>query len=232
VQPSCVVRGFAYVGVEYRAMLNLKTFVCGPLATNVYLLWEPQSSEAALIDPGLDAQEVGQVAESLELRPEFIFNTHCHFDHAWLNAYYVKLWKAKLVYHKLDEPVLEGSPAAAQEYGFPQMEPSPPADMYCAEGDVFKLGKEELSVLHVPGHSPGHIALVTSLGVLAGDVLFASSIGRWDFRGGNKDDLLSSITNKLMTLPDETIVYPGHGPTTTIGEEKRSNPFLTGEIDF
>lgn len=213
-------------------MLNLKTFVTGPLATNVYLLWEPQSREAALIDPGMDAQEVGQVAESLGLRPEFIFNTHCHFDHAWLNAYYTKLWEARLVYHKLDEPVLEGSPAAALDYGFPPMERSPQAEVYCEEGEVFRLGDEELKVLHVPGHSPGHIALVTSLGVFAGDVLFAGSIGRWDFRGGNKDDLLSSIANKLMTLPDETFVYPGHGPTTTIGEEKRSNPFLTGEMDF
>lgn len=226
------VRGLSQMGVEYRAMLNLKMYVCGPLATNVYLIWEPQSSEAALIDPGMDAQGVGAEAGRLGLEPKFIFNTHCHFDHAWLNAHYQRLWKAKLVYHKLDEPVLEGSPKAARDYGFPPMERSPQADAYCEEGEVFRLGAEELRVLHVPGHSPGHIALVTSLGVFAGDVLFAGSIGRWDFRGGNKDDLLSSIANKLTTLPDETIVYPGHGLTTTIGEEKRSNPFLTGEMDF
>jgi len=220
------------MGVEYRAMLDLKTFVCGPLATNVYLLWETGSGEAALIDPGMDANGAGAVAAELGLKPKVIFNTHCHFDHCWLNAYYKKLWGALLVYGKLDEPVLKGSPAAALDYGFPPMEPSPVADAYAEEGDVFRLGEEELTILHLPGHSPGHIGIVTPLGLFAGDVLFAGSIGRWDFRGGNKDDLIASIVNKLLVLPDSTTVHPGHGPATTIGEERWSNPFLTGELEL
>ena len=94
------------------------------------------------------------------------------------------------------------------------------------------MGEEELTILHLPGHSPGHIGIVTPLGLFAGDVLFAGSIGRWDFRGGNKDDLIASIVNKLLVLPDSTTVHPGHGPATTIGEERRSNPFLTGELEL
>lgn len=205
-------------------MLKVKTFVAGPLATNVYLIWDDETREAALIDPGMDAESVADNAS--ESKPRFIFNTHCHFDHSWLNALYRRLWEAPLVYHRLDQPVLDRSPDAASEWGFPRMEPSPRADRYCEEGDVFKLGAEEISVLHLPGHSPGHVGFVTSAGVFSGDVLFAGSVGRWDFPGGDQQALVTSIQEKLLTLPAETAVYPGHGPATTIGEEMRNNPYL------
>ncbi len=209
-------------------MLEVKTFVTGPLATNVYLIWDDETREAALIDPGMNAEGVAD--DAAELTPKFIFNTHCHFDHSWLNALYRRMWDAPLVYHKLDEPVLKRSPDAAAEWGFPQMEPSPRADRYCEEGDVFKLGDEELSVLHLPGHSPGHVGFVTSAGVFSGDVLFAGSVGRWDFPGGDQAALLASIRDKLLALPPATVVFPGHGPATTVGAEAAGNPYLTGQL--
>ena len=207
-------------------MLEVKSFVTGALATNVYLIWDASTLETMLVDPGMDSEEAASAAKDLDLSPKYILNTHCHFDHTWLNGFFRRLWGVELIYHPLDEPVLDRSPKAAQEWGFPPMEPSPHADHYCEEGDVFTLGAEELSVLHLPGHRPGHIGLVASIGELTGDVLFAGSVGRWDFPGGDRLALLASIRGKLLNLSAKTVVYPGHGPTTTIGEEANSNPYL------
>lgn len=207
--------------------MQLHTFVCGPVQTNVYLIWNEDTREAALIDPGMNSEEAAGAAAKLAVIPKFIFNTHAHFDHTWLNAYYKKLWPgAQLIYHKLEEPMLDASGVAAQMFGFPAPEASPHADAYCKESDVFALGGEELRVLHLPGHTPGHIGLVTALGVFAGDVLFQGSIGRCDLPGGDEAQLLRTIREKLLTLPAATVVFSGHGPTTTIGAEKATNPFL------
>jgi hydroxyacylglutathione hydrolase len=207
--------------------LKLETFVCGPVQTNVYLIWNEETCEAALIDPGMGSEDAGAAAAKIRLVPKYIFNTHAHFDHTWLNAYYKKLWPdAQLVYNKLEEPMLDASGVAAQMFGFPAPEASPHADVYCEEGDVFKLGGEELSVLHLPGHTPGHIGLVTALGIFSGDVLFQGSIGRCDLPGGDEAQLLQTIREKLLVLPDTTVIFTGHGPSTTIGMEKAINPFL------
>jgi len=210
-------------------VLQLEVLVTGPLETNVYLVWDHETREAALIDPGMDAEAAADAALRLRVIPKYIVNTHCHFDHSWLNAHFRRLWNVPLLYHELDQPVLERCPEAAQSYGFPGPEPSPPADFYLAEGDVLGLGSEKLTVLHLPGHTPGHIALVTARGVFSGDVLFAGSVGRWDFPGGSREALINSIQSKLMVLPAETVIYPGHGPATTIVAEAKENPFLSGE---
>lgn len=207
--------------------MKLETFLCGPVQTNVYLIWNEDTREVALIDPGMNSEEAGDAAAKLGLVPKYVFNTHAHFDHTWLNAHYKRLWPdAQLVYHKLEEPMLDASGVAAQMFGFPAPEASPHADVYCKEGDVFTLGGEKLRVLHLPGHTPGHIGLLTALGVFSGDVLFQGSIGRCDLPGGDEALLLKTIREKLLVLPEDTIVYPGHGPTTTIGIEKATNPFM------
>ncbi len=207
--------------------MKIETFVCGPVQTNVYLIWNEDTREAALIDPGMNSEEAGEAAAKFGLIPKYVFNTHAHFDHTWLNAYYKRLWPAaRLVYNKLEEPMLDASPQAAAIFGFPAPEASPHADVYCDEGDVFMLGGEEMRVHHVPGHTPGHIGLLAKLGVFSGDVLFQGSIGRCDLPGGNEALLLQTIREKLLVLPEDTIVYPGHGPVTTIGMEKATNPFL------
>lgn len=207
--------------------MKLEISVCGPVQTNVCLVWNEDTRVAALIDPGMNSEDAASAVTKLALVPKFIFNTHAHFDHTWLNAYYKRLWPdAQLVYHKLEEPMLDASGIAAQMFGFPAPEASPHADVYCTEGDVFTLGGEELLVLHLPGHTAGHIGLVTALGVFSGDVLFQGSIGRCDLPGGDESQLLQAIREKLLVLPDDTVVFPGHGPATTIGAEKSTNPFL------
>ncbi len=207
--------------------MKLETFVCGPVQTNVYLLWNAETREAALIDPGMGAEEAGDAVDKFALVPKYIFNTHAHFDHTWLNAYYKRLWPdAQLVYHKLEELVLDELAQAWENYGFPAPEASPLADVYCTEGGVFTLGSEELRVMHLPGHTQGHIGLLTKLGVFSGDVLFQASIGRCDLPGGDEAQLMQTIREKLLVLADNTVVFTGHGPTTTIEMERTTNPFL------
>jgi hydroxyacylglutathione hydrolase len=207
--------------------MELQTFVTGPAQTNVYLIWDAVTLEAALIDPGIGSEEVEGAVSRLGLRPKYIFNTHAHFDHTWLNAYYCRLWpEAKLVYHRLDEPLLDASAEASTMFGFPAPEDSPHAGEYCDEGGAYWLGGEELRILHLPGHSPGSVGIVTTLGVFSGDVLFRDGIGRTDLPGGDEATLLRTIREKVLAFPEATVVYPGHGPATTVGEEKTGNPYL------
>lgn len=207
--------------------MQLQTFVCGPVQTNVYLIWNNETREAALLDPGMNSEEAGEAVAKLGLVPKYIFNTHAHFDHTWLNAHYKRLWpQAQLIYNKLEELVLVELAQAWISFGFPAPEASPHSDVYCEEGGVFTLGDEELRILHLPGHTPGHIGLLTKLGVFSGDVLFQGSIGRCDLPGGDEAQLLQTIREKLLTLPGTTVIFPGHGPSTTIIMEKSTNPFL------
>jgi hydroxyacylglutathione hydrolase len=207
--------------------MELMAFCAGPVQTNVYLIWDAATLEAALIDPGMGSEDVAAEAARLRLRVKFIFNTHAHFDHTWLNAHYRRLWPdAKLIYHRLDEPLLDATAEVAAMYGFPIPEDSPHADEYCDEGSVYKLGGEELRILHLPGHSPGSIGVLTTLGIFSGDVLFQDGVGRTDLPCADEATLMRSIREKLFTLPKETVVFTGHGPSTTIGEEMSSNPFF------
>jgi glyoxylase-like metal-dependent hydrolase (beta-lactamase superfamily II) len=156
-----------------------------------------------------------------------LINTHCHIDHVLGNAFVSKKWDLPLEAHQQEESVLAAAPQLAQAYALPYR-PSPPISRYIAENDHITFGHTTMQVLLVPGHSPGHIALYnkTARWVVGGDVLFKGSIGRYDLPGGDLDVLMESITTKMLTLPPDVKVYTGHGPTTTIGEEKRTNPFI------
>jgi hydroxyacylglutathione hydrolase len=198
----------------------------GPLQTNCYIVGCEDTKEGAIIDPGGDAKRILAEVERLGLKIKYIINTHGHFDHTLANKGVVKATGASLAIHSADAPALtEGGGA----FFFGVIgKASPPADTILEEGQVLTLGRIELKVLHTPGHSPGSICLYSEEeGVLFdGDVLFNAGMGRYDLPGGDYRVLMESI-KRLLTLPDDTIVYPGHGPATTIGHERRSNPFLS-----
>lgn len=204
-----------------RTSLKIHSFEMTPFCMNCFVLEE--DGEAIIVDPGEASQELIDCIEGLKV--VMVLNTHCHIDHVGGNGAMVSLTKAPLVCHKDDLPMLEGLEVQAQMFNVPAPS-SPKPDRLIAEGEVIQLGASTLKVLHTPGHSPGHIVLVGDGFVIGGDVLFAGSIGRTDLPGGNHEELLASIKDKLLPLPDDTRVYCGHGPSTTIGAERRSNPFL------
>lgn len=192
-----------------------------PFSENCYVL--KNNGEAIVIDPGEASTELFDALEGCKVTA--IVNTHTHMDHASGNAGVKEKTGADLVCHKDAAPMLE---QLGQQGGMMGMtiEASPPPDRLVDEGDTISVGDEELKVLYCPGHAPGHIALKGDGFVIVGDVLFAGSIGRTDLPGGSYEVLLDSIKTKLLTLPDDTVVYSGHGPSTTIGTERAINPFL------
>ena len=210
-------------------MLHIASFTFNPFQENTYVIHN--GSEAILIDPGCsDPEEQAELAAFIrdnELRPIRLVLTHAHIDHILGNAWVYRNYGLKPELHAADVPILENGPRVAAMYGLPY-DPSPEAGRLIAKGEKIKLGEDELEVLFVPGHAPGHIALFSKdqSFVIAGDVLFRGSIGRTDLPGGNMETLLNSIRSELFTLGDDVKVYCGHGPETTIGIEKRSNPFL------
>jgi hydroxyacylglutathione hydrolase len=198
-----------------------------------------ETKQAICIDPGDEAERIVEVLEARGLTLQAIALTHAHLDHVGAVAALKKLQpKAKINLHKGDEfmyralpeqPAWIGIPRARwAELGFVFEEP-PPVDHYWSDRERYFVGELEFEVLHCPGHTPGHVVLYepNEAAVFVGDVLFAGSIGRTDLPGGSMEQLLSSIRTKLLTLPDEVKVYSGHGPVTTIGEERLTNPFLT-----
>jgi len=209
--------------------LIVKMLPVGPLLTNCYIVGCEETKEGAIIDPGGDADRILATVEETGLTVKYVINTHGHFDHILANRKVVEATGAKLAIHPKDEPMLLAKLSGlANFFGLGGIIPSPPPDLLLEEGDELLVGKLRFKVLHTPGHSPGSISLYNEEEgvVFAGDVLFNGGIGRTDLPGGSYRTLMESIRNKLLTLPDETIVYPGHGPPTTIGKERRSNPFL------
>ncbi len=201
--------------------MKIQMFEMTPFYMNCYVLED--AGHAMVIDPGEATREL---IDSLQgLKVDMVLNTHCHIDHVGGNQALVTLTGAPLVCHKADLSLLKNVEMQGQMFGVP-VTPSPFPDRFIEEGDIITLGSMELKVLHTPGHAPGHIVLLGDGFVIGGDVLFAGSIGRTDLPGGDHNQLLASIRDKLLPLPDETKVYCGHGPSTTIGEERRSNPFL------
>jgi len=206
--------------------LIIKMLQVGSLQTNCYIVGCEDTKEGAIIDPGGDAKRILAEVERLGLKIKYVINTHGHFDHTLANKGVVKATGASLAIHSADAPLLTQGGGA---FFFGMMgKASPPADTILEEGQVLTLGQIGLKVLHTPGHSPGSICLYSEKeGVLFdGDVLFNMGMGRYDLPGGNGSVLMESI-RRLLTLPNETTVYPGHGPPTTIGHERRSNPFLS-----
>ncbi|MCP4641766.1 MAG: MBL fold metallo-hydrolase [bacterium] len=194
-----------------------------PFVTNCFALIADDGSESVVVDPG---EVTSTLLECVEGAPVArIVNTHGHCDHCAGNADLKRRTDAELLFHESDMPVLAMLEQQGAMFGW-ACEASPDPDRFLVEGDEVSVGAERLRVIHVPGHSPGHIALVGDGFVIAGDCLFAGSIGRTDLPGGDHAQLIDSIRTKLLALPDETVVYSGHGPETSIGAERRSNPFL------
>ena len=203
----------------------IKTLAVGPLMANCFIVGCEVSREGVVIDPGDEAQRILDEVAALKLTITHILNTHGHFDHVGANRGVQAATGARLLIHALDAPMLSQLKATAAAWGM-AAEDSPPADQVLSEGDRIVFGTHTLAVLHTPGHTPGGVSLVADGQVFVGDTLFAGSIGRSDFPGGDHDTLVASIRTKLFKLPDTMTVYTGHGPETTIGREKRSNPFV------
>ncbi len=204
----------------------VKRLEVGPLITNCYIVGCEETLIGAVIDPGGDADHIFSVVQSLGLTIKYIINTHSHFDHAAGNKRMKELTGADIVIHPLDAPHLERMAESAALFGF-IVESSPKPDVFVEEGDVLSIGEIELSVLHTPGHTPGSISLLEGSCVFVGDLIFQGSIGRTDFPGGDYNTLINSVKTKIFTLDDDVVIYPGHGPETTVGREKKYNPFFT-----
>lgn len=205
--------------------------VVGPLQVNCFILADEKTLEAVVIDPGDDAQDILKVIKDKGLKVKYIVDTHAHFDHVGANKAIKDATGAELLLHEADAAVLATVSRQSSSFGMAPVS-SPPADRYVKHGDVITAGEVSLKVLHTPGHTPGGISLLEQGMVFTGDALFAGSIGRADFPGGDLMTLLRSIKTHLMILPDDTKVFSGHGPASTIGEERRDNPFLNKESGF
>lgn len=201
----------------------------GQFMENCYLVADEASSRAVMVDPG---EEAGRFLAELRKRKwslDAIWLTHAHIDHILGVASVRQAHPAAPIYlHPADRPLYDGLPEQGRWMGFAGLEAPPPADHWLSAGQVMSVGSFSFDVRHVPGHSPGHVAFVGHGLVLGGDVLFNGSIGRTDLPGGDFSTLMQSIQSEFLTLPDSTVVLSGHGPETTIGVERLSNPFLTG----
>ncbi len=197
----------------------------GPLAVNTYIVGDEKTKEAMVIDPGGDVPAILSALAKQGLTCKLIFNTHTHWDHIGGNGELKKATGATLVTHADEAPDLANAPVQASFFGM-NVPPSPGADRLVGEGDVLKVGGIEMKVIELPGHSPCGLGLLFDKFAIVGDALFAGSIGRTDFPGGDLNTLLDNIRRKLFTLPDETVVLSGHGPRTTVGREKKFNPFF------
>ena len=209
----------------------IKKLAVGPIMANCFVLGCDETKEAAVIDPGDEPDRILHTLAESNLTVKLIINTHGHFDHVGANQRLNEVTGAPILIHPLDAPMLSQLANSAAAWGM-SADNSPPPDRELQEGDDVTFGKIVLKVLHTPGHTPGGISLHTDNEVFVGDTLFAGSIGRTDFPGGNFDTLKESIQKKLFTLSDGTKVYPGHNQPTTIGVEKRTNPFVGENASF
>jgi len=203
----------------------LEQLVVGMIQANCYILGDEATREAVVIDPGGDTPLILKELEALRLEPVAIVATHGHFDHVEGLASLRRATGAPVCIHQGDLPLLQGLTGQGLLFGV-QVEAAPQPDRLLEEGDLVPFGDMALQVLHTPGHSPGSVSLLIDRAVFVGDLLFAGSIGRTDLQGGDYQTLIRSVRQKIFTLPDDTVVYPGHGPATTVGTEKRTNPFF------
>ncbi len=201
-------------GLEKGFEMFVKMFTVGLLGTNCFLVGDTDSHEALIIDPGFEGDSEAKIilkeVERNDFEVKYIVNTHGHPDHTGGNRILREATKAQILIHESDAPMLS----------------NPPADRKLHDGDLIEVGNIKLRVIHTPGHSKGSIILLTADTVFSGDTLFAGSIGRYDLAGGSIEEIKNSLKSKLLTLPDYMKIYPGHGPVSTIGEERRYNPFL------
>lgn len=211
-------------------MIHIETFTFNPFSENTYIVSD-ETKECVIIDPGChnyeERKELKDYIENEGLKVVHLLNTHAHIDHVLGNAFVKRTFGVKLHLHKNDLPLLENAANRADYYGFPNYESST-VDVFIEEGDTITFGNSSLDILFVPGHAPGHVAFLNGEQkiCLSGDVLFRGSVGRTDFPLCSFPDLEKSIRTKLYQLSDDTVVYPGHGPTTTIGFEKKHNSYI------
>jgi glyoxylase-like metal-dependent hydrolase (beta-lactamase superfamily II) len=211
-------------------MLKIKVFTFSPIQENTYVLYN-EKSECLIIDPGCyfpeEQQELKAFIDKSDLLPKWLVNTHCHLDHVFGNKFVAETYNLTLHLHPKEEIVFQFAPTSGLMYDMP-FDNYQGEFIFLNEGDKITLGKDELEIIHAPGHSPGSICFYCEdqKFIMGGDVLFNGSIGRTDLPMGDHQTLLNSIKQKLFVLPDDVIVYSGHGPETTIGNEKKSNPFV------
>jgi hydroxyacylglutathione hydrolase len=212
-------------------MTQVQAFECNPFAENTYLVWD-ETGECAIFDPGCytaaEREALRLFIQEKNLRPVRLINTHCHLDHVFGNPFVAETWGLGLEIHEGEWPVLQRFPQVCQMYGVPFEGQQPMPSNFLEGGETLRFGNTALKILYTPGHSPASISFYCENEgfVLAGDVLFFESIGRTDLPGGNFDTLIHSIRSQILSLPDPTIVYPGHGPATTVRHEREYNPFL------
>lgn len=217
--------------LERNDRMTLIKLVVGQLQVNCFILADEKTKEAVVIDPGDDAGEILQIIKERGLSVKYIVNTHGHFDHIGGNKALKEATGAELLIHEGDAVMLASAPERAAAFGM-KAAASPQADRYLQHGDVVQAGEVSLKVMHTPGHSLGGVCLLEQGMVFTGDTLFSGSIGRTDFPGGNLQTLLKSIKKNLLPLPDDTKVFCGHGPASTIGAERSDNPFLSADSGF
>ena len=205
--------------------LQVEPLIVGPLFSNCYIVWDEDVKLGVVIDPGDDAGDILDTIKKLGIKIKYILATHGHFDHVGAVAPLRKKLNVDFLAHEDDFFFIEDGENAARRWGI-DIEQPPKPDRFIKDGDKIKVGKFELEVLYTPGHSPGGVCFLYDKIVFGGDTLFQGSIGRTDFRKGSFEDLSKSIKTRLYTLPDDTIVYTGHGPVTTIGDEKKFNAFV------
>lgn len=211
--------------------MNIKIFTFNQFFENTFIISD-STNECIIIDPGCYDKNEKQILQdyilSNNLVPTRLINTHCHIDHILGNNFVSKTWDLELEIHHKDIDLLKNSKNIADLYGFVNYENSPITNKFLVEGDIIEFGKSKLEVLFTPGHAPGHISLYSKNEkfIISGDVLFNNSIGRTDLPGGNYNTLIDTIKSKFLCLDDSTVVYCGHGPSTTVGKERINNPFL------
>lgn len=212
--------------------MKIHSFVFNTFQENTYVVYNDKGL-CAIFDPGMSNKEEEELLTSFitqnDLKPIALYNTHCHIDHVLGNRFIFEKYGLVPQFHEGEVPVLVAVENVAPMYGF-RYETSPIPETFLEENQTVTIGEDTLQLLFVPGHSPAHLCFYSSEAgfLIGGDVLFRNSIGRTDLPGGNHQQLLENIQQKIYTLPEQTIVYPGHGPTTTIGFEKDTNPFIGG----
>jgi len=204
----------------------LKGIEISSMGVNCYIIGCEETKEVAVIDPGGNPRAILKLLEDEDLKAVYIINTHGHIDHIGANKAVKEATGAKILIHESDAQMLVNS-VSNLSFMMGTKVTSPPADEFIKEGDVIKIGNTvELEVIHTPGHSPGGVCLKIGNIIFVGDTLFQGSIGRTDFPGGSYEQLIKNIKEKLFCFDDDVVCYPGHGPATTIGFERKNNPFL------